>query len=333
MTSIMSMGAMKAMSKFLTDEQCRQFWDDGWLLVEDVLDPDEDLAPLFREYAGVLDRLTTALYLEGRLDSMYADLPFSERLIRVCSETGAVYSAHFNISWPQVGIQPDSPGHFGPAVFRILTHPRLLDVAEGLIGPEIYSHPAQNVRIKLPGWVIPHTASANTLVSATPWHQDNGALMPEADETQVLTVWLALNDATIANGCLQLIPGSHRHGLITHCHGNSMHIPERYLPGAPLTVPVRAGGLLLLHRRTVHASLENTTEEIRWSLDLRYQPTGQPTGRSVFPGFVARSTARPESVTHSPEEWLYRWLEARAILSHQDGPVFTRWQLGDPACA
>ena len=53
----------------------------------------------------------------------------------------------------------------------------------------------------------------NGLISKIPWHQDNGVIMPEADEASILTVWLPLTLATIPNGCLQVVPGSHRAGL------------------------------------------------------------------------------------------------------------------------
>ena len=45
----------------------------------------------------------------------------------------------------------------------------------------------------------------------------------------------------------------------------------------------------------MHSSLPNLSENIRWSLDLRYNPIGQPTGRAWFPGFIARSKSKPES--------------------------------------
>ena len=38
-----------------------------------------------------------------------------------------------------------------------------------------------------------------------------------------------------------------------------------------------------MHKHTIHGSLPNVSDEIRWSLDLRYNPTGQPTGRPEFP--------------------------------------------------
>ena len=78
---------------------------------------------------------------------------------------------------------------------------------------------------------------------------------------------------------------------------------------------------------------------IRWSLDLRYSPVGLPTGRPAFPGFVARSRAKPASELRDPVEWKRRWDRARdAILSGAyEGPIFeeARWRAnaGSQLCA
>jgi hypothetical protein len=78
-------------------------------------------------------------------------------------------------------------------------------------------------------------------------------------------------------------------------------------------------------QRTMHSSLDNVTEDdVRISFDLRYQPVGQPTGRPAFPGFVARSKARPETVLRDPEAWSQSWSDARARLSEHENPSYNR---------
>ena len=57
---------------------------------------------------------------------------------------------------------------------------------------------------------------------------------------------------------------------------------------------MKKGDVLFMDRLTMHASLPNVSDEIRWSFDLRYNRTGDATGRSWFPGFVARSRSNPE---------------------------------------
>ena len=85
-----------------------------------------------------------------------------------------------------------------------------------------------------------------------------------------------------------------------------------------------------MHQRTIHSSLENTTDDqVRISFDLRYQPVGQP----AFPGFVAGSAAHPENVLSDAHEWAQCWLRTRAALAEHENPVFNRWQAGVGVCA
>lgn len=321
--------------RVLTSTQLEHFTEEGYLVVEHVLDPDRDIAPVLAEYAGVLDGIAESLKAEGLLRSTYRELPFRERLIRVCAESGRNFPQEFDISLPQTGVKADTPIHVGPAAFRLLTAPRLLDLVEALIGPEIYSNPVQHIRMKLPKRAVAKSGYSG-LVSQIPWHQDNGVILPEADESRILTVWMPLNEATVENGCMQVIPRSHRSDLIAHCPGEKgVAIPETLIPTErAIPLPMRAGSVLLMTSRTVHSSLDNVTEgEIRISFDLRYQPIGEPTGRPAFPGFVARSAANPGSVLRDPAAWAQLWYEARARLAARENPTFNRWQAGVGVCA
>jgi hypothetical protein len=283
--------------RVLTSAQLEQFTEVGYVVVEQVLDPDRDIAPVLAEYGEVLDGIAESLKAEGILRSTYRDLPFRERLIRVCTESGRNFPQEFDISLPQTGVKADTPIHVGPAAFRLLTTPRLLDLVEDMIGPEIYSNPVQHIRMKLPKRAVAKSGYSG-LVSQIPWHQDNGVILPEADEAHILTVWMPLNEATVENGCLQVIPRSHWSDLIDHCPSEKgVAIPEKLIPTErAVPLPMRPGSVLLMTSRTLHSSLDNVTEDqIRISFDLRYQPIGEPTGRPAFPGFVARSPgpARP----------------------------------------
>ena len=321
--------------RVLSPEQRHTFADEGYLVVEDVLDPSHDLLPVWDEYTEVLDHLATTLYTEGVIRSPYRALPFCERLIQVCVESERNFPQHFDLSLPQTGVEPQTPLHVGPAVFGLLTNPRLLDVVEDICGPEIYANPVQHIRMKLPPRAVA-AGSSHGLVTAIPWHQDNGVVLPEADAATILTVWLPLNAATVENGCLQVVPRSHRAELWPHCPTEKgVAIPDRLLADAPRVVlPLRPGSLLLMHQRTIHSSLANTTEtQVRVSLDLRYQPLGQPTGRPAFPGFIARSAAHPEQVLRDPVAWAESWYAARRRLAAQETPRFNRWQAGVGVCA
>lgn len=322
--------------RVLTAAQRAQFEDEGYLLVEGVLDPVADLAPVLDEYAGVLDGIARELQAEGAIGSTYPDLAFRERLIAICAESGRNFPQHFDFSLPQSGIRRDTPIHVGPAVFGLLTNPRLLDLVEDVIGPEIYSNPVQHIRMKLPKRAV-ETGSTNGLVTKIPWHQDNGVIMPEADEATILTVWLPVTPAMVENGCLQVVPRSHRAGLAQHCLTTAgVAIPDRAVATErAVPVPMRPGSVLLMTQRTVHSSLDNVTDDdVRISLDLRYQPVGQPTGRPAFAdaGFVARSAEWPGTELRDPRAWAERWHAVRERLA-EDAPAFNRWAANAEGCA
>jgi phytanoyl-CoA hydroxylase len=323
------------MKRMLSTSEQQQLREDGYVVVADVFDPARDFTPVFAEYDRVLDGIAQQLIAAGQLSQSYAGLDFGARLIAICRESRQAFPQHFDISLPQHDIRPDTPIHVGPAVFDLLAHPRLLDLVEAVIGPEIYSNPIQHLRAKLPRQALAD-GYQNGLVTKIPWHQDNGVLLPEADEATILTVWFPLTRATIANGCLQVIPGSHREGLTTHCpEGGTVAIPRRSVEEArAVALPMAPGSVLLMHQRTIHSSLENTTaDEVRISFDLRYQPSGQPSGRPQFPGFVARSRRDPACELRDPQAWAQSWYEALARLAAAEASSFNRWDGREAVCA
>ena len=322
----------------LTAEQKEHFDEYGFVHVEDVFDPERDIDPVIDEYAGVLNSLADRLLAEGKISSDYSELPFGDRVTKIYGESKEIHNQHFDFSLPQNGVKPDTPFWAGPAIFGALPAPGVLDAAESIVGPEVYSNPVQHVRIKVPESVSPRDENGNVMFGATPWHQDAGVVNPEADETNILTVWFPLMDTSVENGCLAVVPGSHRGELLTHCPGYrdrpGLQIPENLFNiGDSMPVPVKRGGALLLTKKTVHSSLPNVSDRIRWSFDLRYQPTGQATGRSVFPGFVARSAADPESELHDANTWYEMWRDTRDSLAIGEQPSFNRWDTDDPTCA
>ncbi|MCY3957658.1 MAG: phytanoyl-CoA dioxygenase family protein [Chloroflexi bacterium] len=320
-------------SNFLTGEQLRRFERDGYLLVRGVLDPAESIDPLIAEYEGVLDRLAHDLHQAGEIASTYDHLNFSDRMVRIYQETGRDFASNFDCCLPSRGTAHDTPMWLGPAVFDVLRHDRVLDLVESIIGPEITSNPVQHVRIKPPEHALPEGAD-HVLVRATNWHQDNAAVDPVADETDMLTVWISLSEATIENGCLRVIPGSHRDALRIHCAPPHVAIPDVLLEVDRITpVPTQPGDVILMTRYTCHDSLPNLSDRCRWSLDLRYNPTGQPSGRPAFPDFVARSRRDPASELRDPEAWARLWYDARARLAAHPDDFIIRWRGTEPVCA
>lgn len=316
---------------FVLDAHLAHYETDGFVVVEGLLDAVADIQPVMDEYAQVLDRLAHQLYNDRQIASLHADLPFGERLTQIYAESGVVHSQYFDFSLPQNGIDAKTPFWAGPAVFRLIRHHKLLDAAARFVGDEIYSNPVQHIRIKPPEHALPQTG--DNRVIQTPWHQDNGVILPEADQGHILTVWFPLTDATLEQGCLKVIPGSHKTGLQHHCYRpNGLAIAHLDDEGA-VPLPMKAGDVLFMHQLTSHSSLPNVSDKVRISFDLRYQPIGEPTGRPVFPGFVARSKTHPESELHDPVMWEKMWRDARDQLAKQDNPIFNRWNVSDPVCA
>ena len=326
----------------LTVEQLERFRQDGYLIVEDVLSK-ADLAAIEDEYREIVGRVSADLVARGKLRPV-TGTTFSEQYIEAMQQLDDMYDLyqHLDISLPLLeDLDRSHTMNAGPEVFRLLTNPRLLDIVESVIGPEIYSNPVQHTRIKPPARHLPETAlDAN--VAATLWHQDSAVIDADADGTDMLTVWLAVTDATLENGCLIVERASHHEEMTLHCPGKifpaEIYIPESIIDDAKvIPMEVQAGGAVLLDKMTEHGSLDNRSDDIRWSFDLRYQPIGQPTGRSAFPGFVARSRARPEQVVTDPQEWANLWWDARDRIADGVTPMHlnARWAANarQPICA
>jgi phytanoyl-CoA hydroxylase len=315
-----------------------QVADKGYAVARGVLDPDEDLEPVIEEYGALADRLA-ADYLRGGAISQYdVTASVEDRLLQLMRQTDGRCFQAMDITLPlEDRIRSDTPMHLGSAVFSLLRNPRLMDAIEAFIGPEIYCVPVQHMRIKPPEHEISAETQAHTrtLTGRTYWHQDLVVVTDEADRTNMLGVWLPLNEATVENGCLVVVPGSHKGGIVHHCDTPARQgIPEELVGGPQLPLPTQPGDVIFLHPLIMHSSLSNHTSGGRWSFDLRYCPVGQPTGRKWFPGFVARSRAYPTSEMIDVGEWAEAWRAARNALAGKPRPAFHR-QLAPnhPLCA
>ncbi|MCY3762041.1 MAG: phytanoyl-CoA dioxygenase family protein [Gemmatimonadetes bacterium] len=272
----------------LTERQLDLYKQQGYLLIEEVFDPS-----LFDTLKGELDVMVSAgaerAHAEGRLDDLFEKEPFSRRLARVAEALGH----------PAELLGPFHGKLRTPGMFEIVTAPPILDIVESVIGPEILAHPQFNLRAKLPGQDE----------GVVPWHQDLGYLQPDASDTFMVNFWIPMVDATRENGCMEVIAGSHRAPLIPHEYGmgparNFKGIPDEHLPpGEQVPCEIAVGGVLLIMHKTLHRSIPNRSDHIRWSLDLRYSDPAMPTGRDNVPGFIARSAADPDAVCTGVAQW------------------------------
>lgn len=308
----------------LTKSDMARFHEQGYLIVKDVLGEEDVLRPLEAEYASLLDGLIETWTAEGRMQKPSVDWNFERKMIE-SYRAGCDWFQHMDISLPGDRIEAGTPMHFGPAVFDMFTNSRLLDMVETFIGPEITSNPIQHIRFKIPSGDL-HGGEIRSQIALTDWHQDRGVAHADADKTNMITVWCAVTGATEENGCLQVIEGGHRSGLKPHVIKTQPSILEDYLERDKIKpLPVPRGGVLFLHPLTPHSSLPNCSSSLRWSFDLRYHKTGQPSGRGHFPEFVARSRKNPESALRSWRTWLGMWEDTRAKLAAAAHIELHRW--------
>lgn len=283
----------------LTEEQVGRFAVEGYLLVHDALD-DDDLDPLIAEYEAYIDRRAHEMFAEGKISDAYEDASFEHRLALICRECNEIF--------PELDIMKLR----AKAAFAFLRNENLLDMVEALVGPEITCSPIQHIRAKVPQGLA--TAAGHD-AHVVPWHQDAGVTWEEADNEFILTVWLPLTRADERNGCLQVMPGVVGAGLRPHESrpGFGTVIVDAHLPDVePVVLPMDKGDVLFFHKETPHRSTPNLTDTVRWSLDLRYQKTGTPTGRPFQPAVVARSRANPDSELRDWAEWDRLWAASEA---------------------
>ncbi|MCY3683239.1 MAG: phytanoyl-CoA dioxygenase family protein [Gemmatimonadetes bacterium] len=105
-----------------------------------------------------------------------------------------------------------------------------------------------------------------------PWHQDC-AYFNYPVGTTVVGVWIAIDNATEENGCLHIIPGSHREGPIPHFRRRDWQICDTDV-AVPrnVTVPLDPGGCLFWHGMTHHGSPTNQSAHRRRALQYHYRP-------------------------------------------------------------
>lgn len=163
------------------------------------------------------------------------------------------YSDHFT----------NNPHRHISSIYSISTNSRLLDAIECIIGPNILLLKS-TILIKLPG--------DRKFAS---WHQDSAYAPFHSDD--ILTVWLAITDYTPENGCLRIIPGSHkrpnRHHVMTNNENNILSRGQMIILSASEkknaeNILLETGDASIHHLSLVHASKPNESSDTRLSLGL-----------------------------------------------------------------
>jgi phytanoyl-CoA hydroxylase len=142
------------------------------------------------------------------------------------------------------------PHKLSDVMLRYLSHPAIVEVLTKVIGPDVKCMQSM-LFIKASG--KPGQA----------WHQDE-YFIPTRDRS-LAGAWIAMDDATVENGCLWVIPGSHRHGIIWpqhehndrrfDCTGEAINFPYTDDDSVPVEVP--AGAIVFFNGYLLHRSLPN----------------------------------------------------------------------------
>jgi len=145
--------------------------------------------------------------------------------------------------------------------------PSILDMVEQVVGPDIAL------------WNSSFFAKPALKGTRTPWHQD-GEYWP-IRPLATCTVWIAIDDSTIENGCLRVIRGSHRaRALLTHRQNDGPGLalnqeldPASYDERDAVDLVLQSGQVSLHDIFLVHGSEPNRSPKPRRGMTLRYMPT------------------------------------------------------------
>jgi len=271
----------------LTPEQVEFYRTEGYLVLPGLL-TEADMAPAREAMAEKVSEIAADLYAGGLISDTREREPFETRLARLFDGLTDADFLRYGRGW-----RDRKPGYYD-----LMARPKILDAVESLIGGEVFANPVYNVRPKVP----------RVAAGAVPWHQDK-SYWPDANANPVITVWIPLVDATLENGCLHLWPRTHTTRVLSFHAETYSGTAYTEIDGEHLKkieavpMPLEAGGAILFNDRCIHMSTPNNSAGVRWSVDLRYQPTDQDPMRGHGVGFLARSRRHPRHVA-TREDWL-----------------------------
>ena len=226
-----------------TDERLDFYRENGYVLLKGLLTPDEA-----RFYRGRLHDLAHRLYVESERGS---DATWGAAREKV---PGAM----------QTSLQHCHDVQFHDAVFsRLLTDPRLVAPAIGIIGPNVQLH-HNKMFIKPPERGSPF-----------PMHQD-APFFPHRNHSMIAAI-VHFDDAPIEKGCVRVVPGSQKLGMLPHSSAGAWHLdPEKYPVSEAVPCPAQAGDVLFFSYLTIHGSGINESDEARTTLLIQLRDPLDP---------------------------------------------------------
>lgn len=252
-------------SYVLSAEDRRRFDVDGYLVREATFSP-EDVSSIADDCEELVAKLVRHRHGERMTFGSYtfdADMQH-DTVIKWEGDSDVVH-----------GIEPFA--HLSESLNDWAYDSRFIDPMEGIIGcraPELFT---EKLNLKRPN----HGG-------ANPLHQDHPYWHRVAEEAgDVYTAMLFLDDSTLANGCLQVVPGSHRAGeWAKRKDGDRFAANEidadAYPEVEPVPVEVPAGSVIFFGAFLVHQSAPNLSAIERRAILYSYQPAGRRTQLEAF---------------------------------------------------
>lgn len=171
-----------------------------------------------------------------------------------------------------------------PLFLAYMQHPLFKEITARLIGPDVSIFRAMFMN---------KPAGRGTVL---PWHQDVGSGWG-LDANPIVTVWTALDEATVAGGCMQIAPGSHKQGVLSERHFPSEEQIAQYAANEDcIYLEAEAGEAILLHNFLLHRSEVNHLDQPRRAFSVPYMDAAVRDAKTgaTFPVIFGKDALSPE---------------------------------------
>ena len=292
----------------------KEFEKNGFVRIRNVLDYKLDLEPILNDMAFIMNRLVHR-FVPKKDKKRVLGLSFKKKYSHLVKLNIPELDQYFNIRLPQ-NVNVDSDFFASQSIFNLIKNNKILEKVSKILGQEISSNPCQNSRIKQPEKAISKKNLHDGLVGRTPWHQDAGVMNKKGQKgTELVTCWIPFTKTRIENGCMMAVKESHKLGLVNHDTGSKGQVEikgkEKIDDLKTIALEANVGDIILLSRYLIHCSLPNKSKNFRISMDLRFNKTGQHSGRDPLPSFVVKSKNRKNIKVKNYKQWIAMWEEAK----------------------
>ena len=292
----------------------KEFEKNGFVRIRNVLDYKLDLEPILNDMAFIMNRLVHR-FVPKKDKRRVLGLSFKKKYSHLVKLNIPELDQYFNIRLPQ-NVNVDSDFFASQSIFNLIKNNKILEKVSKILGQEISSNPCQNSRIKQPEKAISKKNLHDGLVGRTPWHQDAGVMNKKGQKgTELVTCWIPFTKTRIENGCMMAVKESHKLGLVNHDTGSKGQVEikgkEKIDDLKTIALEANVGDIILLNRYLIHCSLPNKSKNFRISMDLRFNKTGQHSGRDPLPSFVVKSKNRKNIKVNNYKQWIAMWEEAK----------------------